>query len=74
MRVLPHQCSGGVSPRGGSPIGGGGLSGPGGGCGYRRDGTQTMTWPGALAATVSGDGRLVTVVRPDRVDLYEDTG
>jgi len=44
-----------------------------GGCAYRRDGAEVGVWPEAVTASVSDDGRMVTVVRPDRVDLYEDT-
>ncbi|GAA3275102.1 TIR domain-containing protein [Dactylosporangium vinaceum] len=44
-----------------------------GGCAYRRGDAEVHVWPDAVAAAVSADGRLVTVVRPERVELYEDT-
>jgi hypothetical protein len=43
-----------------------------GGCAYRRAGAEVLAWPDAVAAHVSEDGRRVAVVRPERVDLFED--
>jgi len=48
------------------------LSTPDGGCAYWRDGVEQQHWPDALSATISTDGRLVTVSRPGMVELYED--
>jgi hypothetical protein len=42
------------------------------GCAYWRDGKQQQVWPKATTAHLSPDGRFVTVVFPDKVQLYED--
>lgn len=45
----------------------------GGGCAYWRNEREQQAWPEALTANLSADGRLVTVVFADRVQLYEDS-
>ncbi|MCI0487091.1 MAG: serine/threonine protein kinase [Blastocatellia bacterium] len=42
------------------------------GCAYLRGGEQYKVWPEAIAANISSDGQFVTVVLPDRVQLYVD--
>jgi hypothetical protein len=48
------------------------VSDPGGGYAYWREGEQRALWHNAVTATISWDGRLVAVSRPDVVELYED--
>lgn len=48
------------------------VSRPGGGCAYRRYGEVVHTWPDAVGAHVSDDGRRIAVSRTGRVELYED--
>ncbi|MGD9528345.1 MAG: TIR domain-containing protein [Pseudonocardia sp.] len=48
------------------------LTGRDGGCLYWRDGDERRSWPDAFAASISADGRLITVSRPGLVELYED--
>jgi nucleoside phosphorylase len=44
----------------------------GGGCAYRRDGVDLVTWSDAVSAQVSTDGQHIAVCRPGRVELFED--
>jgi hypothetical protein len=43
------------------------------GCTYWRDGKPQQIWTEATTAHLSSDGRFVTVVFPDKVQLYEDS-
>jgi hypothetical protein len=43
-----------------------------GGYFYRREGFNLRTWPDALSAAISPDGRRVIIVRPGSIEAYED--